>query len=51
MEMEDSKNTNCECVKHYKRIKGNKKESKDISIRLYGIEFNCQVQEIQKKPD
>ena len=45
------KNCDCKCVKQKTRNKGNKKESKDINIRLYGKEFNCQVQEIQKKPD
>lgn len=47
----DKKNPDCKCEKQKTRIKSNKKESKDISIRLYGKEFNCQVQEIQKKPD
>lgn len=47
----DNKNCDCKCAKQQRRNKGNKKESKDISIRLYGKEFNCQVQEIQKKPD
>lgn len=47
------KNKNCDGKFEKKQTsnKGNKKESKDISIRLCGKEFNCQVQEIQKKED
>lgn len=47
----ENKNCDCRCEKQKTRIKSNKKESKDVSIRLCDKEFNCQIQEIQKKPD
>ena len=47
----ENKNSECKCAKQQRRNKGNKKESKDVSIRLCDKEFNCQIQEIQKRPD